>query len=79
MADEEDAVTLSELDEGMRALGVSRGLRRAALGDARLVARALVAEGCLPDQVRYRAAICDCCGALNVTTYGGRARRERLH
>jgi hypothetical protein len=80
MADDEaEAVSLSELEAGMRALGVSRAVRRAALGDARLIARSLVAEGCAPDRVRYRASICDCCGALNVTTFGAGMRRSVVH
>jgi hypothetical protein len=72
---DDDAVTLEELEAGMRSLGVSRALRRTALRDVRAVARALVAEGCAPDRLRYRATICDCCGALSVTTFGGDRRR----
>lgn len=73
---DDDAVTLAELEEGLRLLGVSRSVRRAAVGDARTATRALVAEGCSADRVRYRASICECCGALNVTTFGGDRRRS---
>lgn len=79
MSDDEEAATLAELEEGMRALGVARSVRRVAMSDARALTRAFVADGCAPDRVRYRASICDCCGLLNVTTFGGDGRRRVVH
>jgi hypothetical protein len=76
---DDDAVTLSELEEGMRSLGVSRAVRRAALVDARSIARSFVADGFPADRVRYRAEVCDCCGCLNVTTLCFGVRRGAMH
>lgn len=76
---DDDAVTLEELEKGMRSLGVSRGVRRAALGDARAIARSFIADGYPADRVRYRAEICDCCGCLNVMTLCLGVRRGAMH
>lgn len=79
MLDEECAVSIEELEEGLRALGVSRGLRRAVLADARAVAGSFVADGYPADRVRHVAEVCDCCGALNVTTFCLGIRRGDVH
>lgn len=79
MSDDQDAVTIDELDVGMRGLGVARGLRRAAMSDARALAQLLVADGYPADLVRHRAEVCECCGRLSVTTFCVGGRRRGMH
>jgi len=79
MTEDDECLTTSELDDGMRRLGVSRAVRRAALGDARAIARSFVANGYPEDRVRHRAEVCDCCGRLNVTTFCFGQPRRSMH
>lgn len=75
----DEVMSIAELESELRSLGISRGVRRAAVADAEAITRAFVADGYSADQVRYSAKICECCGFINVMTACVGVRRGRMH
>lgn len=71
--------SMEELDGELKRGGVSRGLRRRVVSDARAMRALLLVDGVAADRVRFRAVVCDCCGVLEVTAFGADGAPRRMH